>query len=95
MKKAFVAVLLIVTALPAFAQWNPRPRPYPRPYPQPYPPYRSCQVVAVDYYNRVLARFYGQTDHRGMCRSALHQCNYEIRRRGWYGARCTQLLNRW
>lgn len=90
MKKTFVAVLLIVTALPALAQWNPRPRP--RPYPGPY---RSCQVVAVDYYNRVIARFYGHTDYRGMCRNALHQCNYEIRRRGWYGARCTQLLNRW
>lgn len=83
MKKAFVALLLIVTALPASAQWNPRP------------PYGSCQVVAVDYYNQVIARFYGQTDHRGMCRNALHHCNYEIRRRGWYGARCVQLLNRW
>lgn len=82
MKKAFFALVMILSALPAFAQ---RP-----PYPQ------QCQVVAVDRYNRVIARFWAQTDWRtGQCRDGLRNCHFEIRRRGWYDARCLQLRNRW
>ncbi len=84
MKKAFFALLLTLSALPALAQHRPTP------YPQ------NCTVVAVDRYNRVIARFWGYTDPRsGMCRDGLRNCNFEIRRRGWYDARCLQTRNRW
>ena len=80
MKKYLLGILLVVSAFPAYAQRTHRP----------------CQVAAVDNFNRVIARFYGQTDWRsGMCRNALRQCNFEIRRRGWWGARCVQLRTRW
>jgi hypothetical protein len=82
MKKLFIALLVTLSALPAFAQYNPYPS--------------SCQVVAVDRYNRVVARFYAQTDWRnGQCVDGLRQCNQEIRRRGWYDVRCAQVRNRW
>ncbi len=84
MKKVFFVMLIALAALPAFAQ-N---------YPGPYP--TTCQVVAVDRFNRVIARFYARPDWQtGMCREGLRQCNFEIRRRGWYDARCLQLRNRW
>ena len=57
--------------------------------------YGSCQVAAIDRYNRIVARFYGQTDYRGVCQNALRQCNYEIRMRGWYDLRCVQYRSRW
>jgi hypothetical protein len=80
MKKLFVALMFLVTALPAFAQRYPT----------------QCQVVAVDRYSRVVARFYAQTDWRtGQCRDGLRQCHFEIRSRGWYDVRCAQLRNRW
>lgn len=89
MKKLFVVMLCMMTALPALAQY--RPRPHPRPTPT-----QQCQVVAVDRYSRVVARFYAHTDWRtGQCRDGLRQCNFEIRRRGWYDVRCAQLRNRW
>jgi hypothetical protein len=79
MKKIMLVALLTLSTLPAFAQ-----RRYP--YPQP------CQVAAIDNYNRLIARFYGQLDPRyGQCRDALRNCNMEIRRRGWWDARCVQL----
>lgn len=54
--------------------------------------YGSCQVVMVDRYNRVIQRFFAQTDYRtGMCRDGLRQCNYEIHRRNLYGVRCAQV----
>lgn len=82
MKKAIFAIVMILSALPAFAQSYP--------YPQ------QCQVVAVDRYNRTIARFWAQTDWRtGQCRDGLRNCNFEIRRRGWYDARCLQVRNRW
>lgn len=75
MKKALFALMLVLSALPAFAQRYPR----------------TCEAVAVDRYNRLIARFYGRFDPRtGMCREALRNCNMEIRRRGWYDARCVQ-----
>lgn len=81
MKKALFAILLTISAIPAFAQNYPG---------------QSCRVVAVDRYNRVVANFYGQIDWRtGQCRDALRNCNYEIRRRGWYDVRCGQVRNRW
>jgi hypothetical protein len=90
MKKAFVALLIVATALPAFAQNRPHPRPRPNPRSAP------CTVVAVDRYNRVMAHFYGRTNPgHGMCRDALRNCNYEIRRRGWWDARCLQVRGRW
>ncbi len=83
MKKYLLGLLLIVSAFPAFSatsETNNRP----------------CQVVAVDHFQRVVARFYGHTNGRSrMCRNALRQCNYEIRRRGWWGVRCAQLRVRW
>lgn len=51
--------------------------------------YGTCQVVMIDRYNRVIQRFFAQTDYRtGMCREGLRQCNYEIQRRNLYGVRC-------
>ena len=80
MHKLIVAILLTVSALPALAQRYPNPR------------YSTCQVVMVDRYNRVVQRFYAYTDPRsGMCRDGLRDCNYEIRRRNVYGARCAQV----
>ena len=76
MKKTILAILLTMSALPAFAQRYPV----------------SCQAGALDRYNRLVARFYGHVDPRsGQCRSALRDCNREIRRRGWYDVRCVQL----
>jgi hypothetical protein len=76
MKKAMFALLLTVSAVPAFAQRFPS----------------GCQVAAVDSYNRVIARFYGRMDYRtGMCREGLRNCHLESRRRGWYDVRCVQL----
>lgn len=55
-----------------------------------------CQVAAIDRYHRVIARFYGNSNGRHrMCRNALRQCNFEIRRRGWWGVRCVQIRTRW
>lgn len=86
MKKYLLGLLLIVTSVPAFAETASSAEIDARP----------CQVVAVDRFNRVIAYFYGHTDRRSrMCRSALRQCNYEIRRRGWWGVRCAQLRTRW
>lgn len=80
MKKLFVILMFLMIALPAFAQGYPA----------------QCQVVGIDRYNRIVARFYAQTDWRtGQCRDGLRQCNFEIRRRGWYDVRCAQLRNRW
>jgi hypothetical protein len=71
MKNMFMALVVAMVTLPAFAQRY------------------SCQVVMVDRYNRIIQRFYAQVDYRtGMCRDGLRDCNYEIRRRGVYGARC-------
>lgn len=82
MKKGFFALLIALSALPAFAQR----------YPYPY----QCQAAAIDRYNRIIATFWGRTDHpNGFCREGLRICNMEIRRRGWYDARCVQLRNRW
>lgn len=54
--------------------------------------YYNCQVAMVDRYNRIIQRFYAQRDYRtGMCREGLRRCNYEVRRRGVYGARCTEI----
>lgn len=81
MKKYFLGLLILASALPAFAEPT-APRP--------------CQVVAVDRYHRVIARFYGNTNRGNrMCRNALRQCNFEIRRRGWWDARCLQVRNPW
>ena len=92
MKKAFIALMLTLAALPSFAEDRPRPVPGPRPVPHP----QNCTVVAVDRMNRVMAHFWGYTDPRtGMCRDGLRNCNMEIRRRGWYDARCMQVRNRW
>lgn len=55
----------------------------------------NCQVVAVDRYHRVLATFTGSRDYRGMCRNALAFCHSEVRRRGWWDARCLQTRTRW
>jgi hypothetical protein len=88
MNKIIFVLMLTLSALPAFAQRrHPNPIPHPRnPYPQ------NCTVVAVDRYNRVMAHFWGYTDPRnGMCRDGLRNCNFEIRRRGWYDARCLQV----
>lgn len=75
MNKIILAIALTLSALPAFAQR-----------------YASCQVVMVDRYNRVIQRFYAQADYRsGMCRDGLRNCNYEIRLRNIYGARCAQV----
>lgn len=80
MKKAVLAILLTMSALPAFAQRYPT----------------TCQAAAIDRYNRLIARFYGQTDYRtGQCREALRNCHFEIRRRGWRDARCVQIRNQW
>lgn len=88
MKKVFFALMFTLSALPALAQHRPRPVPVPSPYPQ------NCTVVAVDRWNRVMAHFWGYTDPRtGMCRDGLRNCNFEIRRRGWYDARCLQVRN--
>ena len=55
----------------------------------------SCQVVAVDRYNRILMRFHARTDWQtGMCREGLRQCNFEIRRRNMWDARCMQVRGR-
>ncbi len=82
MKKLILVLMFTMTALPAFAQHYPNPT--------------QCQVVAVDRFSRVVARFYAQTDWRtGQCRDGLRMCNFEIRRRGWYDVRCAQLRNRW
>ena len=79
MKKLFVVLMLTFTTLPAFAQR-----------------YGTCQVAAVDRYNRIIARFYGYPEGpNGICRQALRQCNYEVRMRGWYDARCIQYRARW
>jgi hypothetical protein len=76
MKKALFALMLILSALPAFAQRYPT----------------TCQAAAIDRYNRLIARFYGRVDYRtGQCREALRNCSMEIRRRGWYDAHCVQL----
>lgn len=76
MKKALFVILMTLSVAPAFAQRYPA----------------TCQAAAVDRYNRLIARFYGRVDYRtGMCREALRNCNMEIRRRGWYDARCVQL----
>ena len=86
MKKYLLGLLLIVSAIPAFAEITATTELNDRP----------CRVVAVDRFNRVVAHFYGHTDRRSpICRSALRQCNYEIRMRGWWGVRCTQLRTRW
>lgn len=83
MNKYLLGLLLMFSAFPVFAETTELSD-------------RPCQVVAVDRYQRVIARFYGRTHPRSrMCRSALRQCNYEIRRRGWWGVRCTQLRTRW
>lgn len=81
MKKVLFATLMILSAVPAFAQHGP------------YPQY--CQVAAIDRFNRIIATFRGYEDPRGMCRDGLRTCNFEIRRRGWYDARCVLLRNRW
>lgn len=81
MKKVILVTLMTLAALPAFAQH--------RPYPT------QCQAAAIDRFNRIIATFWGYSDPRGMCREALRNCNFEIRRRGWYDARCVQLRNRW
>lgn len=91
MKNVFFALLLTLSALPALAQHRPHPRPVPHPVPHPNPYPQNCTVVAVDRFNRVMAHFWGYTDPRtGMCRDGLRNCNNEIRRRGWYDARCLQ-----
>lgn len=55
----------------------------------------SCQVVAVDRFNRVLLRFNARPDWQtGMCRDGLRMCNMEIRRRGMWDARCLQVRGR-
>ena len=75
MKKVFFALLLTVFSLPALAQHYPYPT--------------NCTVVASDRFNRFIAYFWSYTDSRtGMCRDALRSYNLEIRRRGWYDARC-------
>lgn len=75
MKKLFFVFAMVLTTAPVFAQR-----------------YYNCQVIMIDRYNRVLQRFYAQADYRtGMCREGLRQCNYEIQRRGIYGARCATL----
>lgn len=94
MKKAFFALLLTISVLPAFAQHRPRPVPHPVPHPRPVPnPYpANCTVVAVDRFNRVVANFWGYRDpYSGMCRDALRNCNFEMNRRGWYDVRCMQV----
>lgn len=74
MHKFILVFAMVVMTAPAFAQR-----------------YANCQVVMVDNYNRILMRFYAQRDYRtGMCRDGLRQCNYEMRRRNIWGARCVQ-----
>lgn len=76
MKHGLFLLLLTFVSLPVFAQRYPS----------------DCRVAAVDGYNRLIARFYGRMDYRtGMCRDALKNCHKEIRRRGWYDARCVQM----
>lgn len=79
MKKTFFAALMVLSALPAFAQRYPR----------------SCHVVAVDRYNRAIAHFYGPIDYRtGSCREVLQRCMYETRRRNQTGLSCIEVRNR-
>ncbi len=79
MKKTLLALVCILSALPALAQR----------YPQ------SCHVVAVDRYNRAIAHFYGPADYRtGTCREVLRRCMYETRRRGQTGMSCIEVRNR-
>lgn len=83
MRNFCLGLVLLVSALPAFAEVSEINN-------------RPCQVVAVDRYQRIVARFYGNSHPRDrMCRNALRQCNYEVRRRGWWDVRCRQLGNRW
>ncbi len=75
MKKTLFVLVFVLSALPALAQHQ-----------------GSCQVVLMDRYNRILDRFYSRTDYRtGRCREGMRDCNYEMRRRGIYGARCVQV----
>jgi len=79
MKKSFFAAVLVLSALPAFAQRYPN----------------SCHVVAVDRYNRAIAHFYGPADFRtGTCREVLRRCMFETRRRNQPGLTCIQVRNR-
>jgi hypothetical protein len=81
MKKLTLVIFLALAPLSALAQ----PHPYPA----------ECRVVAVNRYNRVLAQFWGQVDpYSRVCRNAMNHCLYEIRRRGWYDARCIYVRNR-
>ncbi len=72
-----------------------RPRPVPPVIirPRPLPPTRSCQVVMTDRVNRVVRRYWGQSNGNGMCRDGLRQCNYDLQRMGMWGYRCATV--RW
>ncbi len=61
--------------------------------PRPLPPTRSCQVVMTDRVNRVVRRYWGNSDWNGMCRDGLRQCNYDLQRMGMWGYRCATV--RW
>lgn len=64
-----------------------RPRPIPRPS-------RSCQVVMVDRFDRVVRRYWGhEPAGYGMCRSGLRDCNWDLNRMGAWGYRCATV--RW
>lgn len=59
---------------------------YPRPNPR-----RSCQVVMVDRYNRVVNRYWSTAAYRRGCIDGLRQCDWDLRRYGTWGARCAQV----
>ncbi len=94
MKNIFVFLMMLLVALPSFAR--PRPRfPHPgrlpgRTYPMPVPR-RTCQVVMVDRYNRVMNRYWGHRSNYGQCSKALRECYQDVRYYGGFGARCAQV----
>lgn len=77
--KTFFALMLILSSLPAFAQYRSP---------------NQCQVAAMDRYNRIIATFRGST-FDPVCRDGMRVCEQEVRRRGWYDVRCVVLRNRW
>lgn len=81
MKNTFIALFLMMTVFPAFAQRHRFPS--------------QCEVAAIDRYNRIIATFRAPTNGNGRCNQGIRICNMEVRRRGWYDARCVPMRNRW
>jgi hypothetical protein len=81
MKNVMIVFVLMLMSLPVFAQRYRHPK--------------QCQAAAIDRYNRIIATFWGPGNPNGRCHQALRICDMEVRRRGWYDARCVQLRSRW